>query len=162
MTRRLALHVLAAFAVSCGSPSPLEHTSPSASELARTVLRGLENRDREALDRVALNEREFRDHVWPQLPAARPERNLPFSYVWGDLRQKSAAALSKTLSEHGGRRYELIDVQFDGETDYATYLVHRDATFRVRDANGAEASLRLCGSMLERNGVWKVFSYVVD
>lgn len=118
--------------------------------------------DRAALERVTLSEQEFRDHVWPQLPAARPERNLPFSYVWGDLRQKSGASLSKMLAEHGGRRYQLLDIEFDGVTDYQSYRVHREATFRVRDAAGQEMTLRLCGSMLEQNGVWKVFSYVVD
>ncbi len=57
-----------------------------------------------ALRDLALNEIEFREQVWPELPAARPERNLPFSYVWGDLRQKSDANLERTLARHGGRR----------------------------------------------------------
>jgi hypothetical protein len=32
----------------------------------------------------------------------------------------------------------------------------------VRDASGAPEVLRLCGSMIEKDGVWKVFSYVTD
>jgi hypothetical protein len=148
--------------MSCGGPAPLTNTSADPSALARAVLSAIERDDRVALDQIALNEQEFRDHVWPELPASRPERNLPFSYVWGDLRQKSAASLSKTLSEHGGRRYELIAVDFDGETDYRTYRVHRDATFRIRQPGGEESSLRVCGSMIEMDGRWKVFSYVVD
>ena len=52
-------------------------------------------RDRARLDALALSEQEFRDHVWPDLPAARPERNLPFSYVWGDLHQKSNISLAR-------------------------------------------------------------------
>ena len=114
------------------------------------------------LEAIALNETEFRDHVWPQLPASRPERNLPFSYVWGDLRQKSALALDRVMSREGGKRYELIDVRFAGDSDYHTYRVHREATLRVRDAAGTELDLQVCGSMLEQDGVWKVFSYVVD
>jgi hypothetical protein len=162
MTQRLALTVLVALSVSCGAPPPLEHTLPSASSLAAAVLLAVEKRDRSALERMSLGEREFRDHVWPQLPAARPGRNLPFSYVWGDLRQKSDAALSKTLAEHGGRWYELLRVEFDGETDYSTYRVRRDATLHVRTSDGTDTTLRVCGSMIEKDGVWKVFSYVVD
>ena len=126
------------------------------------MLGAVERRDRAALEVLAVSEWEFRDHVWPQLPAARPERNLPFSYVWLDLKQKSATSLNRTLATHGGRRYTLVDVTFSGQTDYADYRVHREAVFVVRDATGAQMSLRVCGSMLEKDGGWKVFSYVVD
>jgi hypothetical protein len=113
------------------------------------------------LEALALNETEFRDHVWPQLPASRQERNLPFSYVWGELRQKSAQTLTGVLSREGGKRYELIGVRFADQSDYHTYRVHSEATLRVRDASGTELDLRVCGSMLEQDGAWKVFSYVI-
>ena len=153
---------MAIFFLACTSPPPLEQASVSSTELARGVLDALAQTDRAGLERLAVSEREFRDHVWPQLPAARPERNLPFSYVWGDLRQKSDASLSKALAEHGGRRYTLVGVDFAGDTDYTTYRVHRDATLRVRDAEGVETTIRVCGSMIEKNGAWKVFSYAID
>ncbi len=154
------------FAPACGSVSPLTppltHDYPSADSLARAVLGALASKDRASLDALALSEQEFRDLVWPDLPASRPERNLPFSYVWGDLRQKSQSGLSATLSAHGGKPYELVRVTFKGDTPYANYRVHRDATFRVTIASGEEVDLRVCGSMLEKDGAWKVFSYVVD
>jgi hypothetical protein len=150
------------FLSGCGSPPPLENTHTSPTALAEALLDAVAQRDRATLERVALTEREFRDHVWPQLPAARPERNLPFSYVWGDLRQKSTATLSRVLADHGGRRYQLLGVEFEGEADYRTYRVHRDARVRVRDAAGRDLTLRVCGSMLEQDGRWKVFSYVID
>ncbi|HXG89920.1 MAG TPA: hypothetical protein VNJ02_16455, partial [Vicinamibacterales bacterium] len=112
---------------------------------------------------LALDEAEFRDHIWPQLPAARPERNLPLSYVWGDLHQKSDNRLRLTLAEHRGKRYELQRVRFDGETTaYAGFNVHRQAVFVVHDSSGAEQDLRVAGSLVEMDGVWKVFSFVVD
>ncbi len=155
----VCLLVLAA-SLACGRVPPLAHTYPSPSLLASAVLDALSRRDRAALEALALNETEFRDHVWPQLPASRPERNLPFSYVWGDLRQKSSQALDSVIAREGGERYEPIDVRFAAESDYRTYRVHREATFRVRDATGTELDLRVCGSMLEQDGSWKVFSYV--
>jgi hypothetical protein len=129
--------------------------------LASALLDALARQDRAALLELALTETEFRDHVWPELPASRPERNLPFSYVWGDLRQKSAQSLGAVMSREGGKRYELIDIRFTAVTDYRTYRVHREATFRVRDSDGREDDLRVCGSMIEQDGAWKVFSYVV-
>lgn len=146
----------------CNSAPPLQNTRPSPDAVAAAVLDALARKDEAALEALALNDAEFRAHVWPELPASRPERNLPYSYVWGDLHQKSRAGLSQTLARHGGVRYELRGVTFGGETKYPSYVVHRGATMRVRDASGAEQDIRVSGSMIEKDGAWKVFSYVVD
>lgn len=164
MNRLRFLYVLALLygASACQSEPPLVNSHGSAAALAVAVLDAVANGDRPRLDGLALNEDEFRDHVWPDLPAARPERNLPFSYVWGDLHQKSQIALSSTLKRYTGQRFNLQRVTFADETPYLSFRVHRDATIHARDAAGAEVSLRLCGSMIDKSGAWKVFSYVVD
>lgn len=164
MNRRRFLATFGALcaAAACDRAAPLTNTHDSAESLAAAVLDGLAMGDRGRLEALALSEREFRDHVWPELPAARPERNLPFAFVWGDLRQKSQAELSSTLSAHTGRRYTLEKVTFADQTAYESYRVRRDATFHVRDAAGTGMALRVCGSMFEKDGEWKVFSYVVD
>lgn len=88
---------------------------------------------------------------------------MPLSYVWGDLKQKSDGGLTTILAEHGGRRFELTAVAFRGDmTDYAAFRVHREAVFTVKTGAGDPVTLRLCGSMIEKEGRWKVFSYVVD
>jgi hypothetical protein len=145
----------------CG-PSPLSGTYESPQALAVAVLEALVQRDRAQLERLALSEQEFHEHVWPSLPAARPERNLPASYVWADLNQKSQGALTQTLGAYGGRRYELVGVDFADRTDYGAYRVHRETSLRVRDADGTPMTIQVCGSMLEKDGAWKVFSYVID
>jgi hypothetical protein len=82
--------------------------------------------------------------------------------VWGDLHQKSEAALDRTFAEHAGRRYTLVSVRFAGEvTRYPSYTVHRETVLRVRDEGGAEADVRLFGSSVEKDEAWKVFSYVI-
>ena len=142
---------------------PLAHTYESPEQLARAVLEALEARDAAALRRLALTEQEFGDHVWPSLPAARPERNLPLSYVWGDLHQKSEAFLATTLTGLGGRRLTLRQVSFTGgTTDYGPFKVHRKSQLTVRDDDGTDRHLRVFGSVLEQGGRFKVFSYVVD
>ena len=160
--RLLAVTMGLSASLACSSPPPLADAFESPDAVARAVLEALQRSDRGRLDAIALNEQEFKDHVWPELPAARPERNLPFSYVWGDLRQKSTMALSNTIKAHGGQRYVLEQVTFDETTPYASYRVHRRSEFHVRDAAGRGGTLRVCGSMIEKDGVWKVFSYVVD
>lgn len=155
---------LSLFAACNGSSQPpLRDAQPTARALAQLVLDGIARRDPATLQALALDEAEFKVHVWPSLPAARPERNLPFSYVWGDLRQKSDAALSRTLANYGGRRFELVDVRFgEPPAQYAEFIVHGDTELVVKNDAGAQETIRVCGSLLEKDRVWKVFSYVVE
>lgn len=168
MTRSVVLGLLAVAAIlssACGRAraAPLEHTFSSPTELARGVLDAIARRDRSALEALAVSDREFRELVWPELPASRPERNLPLDYVWGDLQQKSVGHLRQTLAQHGGRRYALANLEFLGETtSYRTIEVFRKAQLRVRDDRGDEHVVRLFGSILRRGSGFKVFSYVVD
>jgi hypothetical protein len=158
--RTVAIFVLLAVG-GCG-PAPLEHAQSTPDALAREVLAAIALRDAARLRALAVDEREFERRVWPGLPAARRERNLPWSYVWMDLRQKSEATLTRTLNQHGGRHYDLQHVRFDGHsTDHGTFRIHRETVVTVRSASGEVSGLRLFGSMIEAGG-WKVFSYVVD
>lgn len=159
---RLLLFLSTTLAACGPRVTPLAHTAESPEALARAVLGAFAAGDRGALDGLALSESEFRDHVWPELPAARPERNLPFSYVWGDLRQKSEASLVATLDAFERRKAELVAVRFGEVTRSTSYTVHRDAVFVVRGPDGATEDLRVCGSFLEKDGRWKVFSYVAS
>ena len=52
---------------------------------------------------------------------------------------------------------------FRGETtQYETYRVHREAVLDLVDEEGNELTLPLFGSILERGGEFKLFSFVVD
>jgi hypothetical protein len=153
------LALLLVATLGCGA-APLARTHDSADSLVRDVLEAFASRDDARLRRLALTEEEFRRYVWPSLPAARPERNLPFSYVWGDLQQKSDSRLRAALAVHGGRPYQLGSITFSGgTTEYPGFRVHRDAVLKVRDRSGVEHEVRLFGSALEMGGAWKVFSF---
>jgi hypothetical protein len=152
----------AVLAVTACRPAPLAHAAASTELLTKAVVEALGGRDAERLRALALSEAEFRNIVWPDLPAARPERNLPVEYVWADLRAKSDAGLKRTLHQHGGAPLELVRVAFAGpHTRYRNYVVHRDAVVTLR-RGGVEEAVRLFGSVIERNGQFKVFSYVAE
>ena len=141
----------------------LSHTADSPAALAREVLGAFERRDAARLRALALSEREFRDQVWPGLPASRPGRNLPAEYVWRELRQKSEGSLARLLASLGGRRLELVDVSFEGPTTrHGAYSVRRGTVLTVRDESGETGTLRAFGSTIETGGRVKVFSFVVE
>ena len=156
--------VLTLAALPACRPAPLAHTYDSPEALAQAVVDAVARRDLPTLRALPLTEEEFRRHVWPDLPVSRPERNVPFDYVWQDLRTKSAAHLTVRLSsapDLAGSR--VARVLFDGDTTaYAGFRVRRKARVLVQDASGQERSLRLFGSILEKDGRYKLFSYVTD
>jgi hypothetical protein len=154
---------LVAVATARGSASPLETTFDSPSALAVAVLDAVQRGDREALGRFALSDQEFRRHVWPSLPAARPGRNLTVDYVWSDLAGKSRAYLAASLSRALPAGARVKGVGFDGQTTvYGTFAVHRRSRIVLVDRDGLVSTVRLFGSAIEMDGRYKVFSYVTD
>ncbi len=169
VTHRAGRHALAPLLLLLGlslacrpSPPSLSGASPSAQALAEALVTAYRTSDRAALGRMTMTEAEFRQWVWPHLPAARPERNLPFSYVWGDLHQKSEASLGQLFARYGGRDMAAEAVRFSTVSPYGQATVHREATVTVSSPSGSGEPLRLSGSFLEIHGQWKVFSFVVD
>jgi hypothetical protein len=161
--RLLLPSLLILLCAGCQQPPTLTSTFASPTEVAQAVVAGLTVSDANRLDSIAMTETEFRDVVWPELPASRPERNLPWDYVWQDLRGKSRRQLSGRLRAWDNQGFEVVRVDFAGQTtDYRTFRVHRDSVVTLRDKRGRQASRRLFGSMIEQRGRYKVFSYVVD
>jgi hypothetical protein len=145
------------------SPPPLSHTFESPDALAREVLARLARNDKAGLQALALTRDEFAAHVYPKLPASRPERNTSLSFVWGRLKQQSDLSLAANMARHGGRGYTLQEVTFEGETsDYGTFTVQRESVLVVRTTEGVVERIRIFGSMLVMDGRYKVFSYVTD
>ena len=154
--------LLAVAAAGCSAPR-FANLQPTPEALAREVLVAIAQRQPERLRALALNEDEFEHRVWRGLPAARPERNLPWSYVWMDLRQKSDATLDRTLRRYAGQQFTVASIRFEGgATDHGDFRVHRETVLEVRDSAGSSLDLRVLGSMIEADTGWKVFSYIVD
>jgi hypothetical protein len=143
---------------------PLSHTYDTPEALAKAFLDALQRQDVDALKQFGLSEDEFRHHVWPELPVAKLDKPLPFEYGWGDLHQKSMNSLSRTYAAYGGRKLTFIRLEFEDETtDYETFKVHRDARVVVVDEErNEEMRLDLFGSVMEKDGRFKLFSYVTD
>jgi hypothetical protein len=146
-----------------GCGRPLQDGLDSPQKLAAAVVDGFNRKDVGALERLAVSEDEFHYLVWPKQPAARPGRNIPWDYAWKDLASKSRLQLRGRVNEWPDRGFTLAAVSFDGETtDYETYRIRRKSVLTLRDRDGQEARERIFGSMIEQDGRYKVFSYIVD
>jgi len=86
---------------------------------------------------------------------------MPWKYFWRDHAARSGAYFASLVAGHGGRRYRLTNVTFDGETTYGDVTIHRAPALDV-ESSGGSRRLRLFGSMAERDGRWKLYSFIVD
>ena len=172
LLRPLGAGCLALILAGCGTPPqpafPSRPAPPawgasfdSADALAAAALERLAAGDRAGLAALALSERELRATVWPALPASRPDVGMPWAYFWRDHAARSGAHLAALVARHGGRRYRLAGVMFDGETAYGGVTIHRAPALDVVTPGGS-SRVRLFGSMAERNGRWKLYSFIVD
>lgn len=164
----LFLLLTSLFLAACTQPTApsktaLANTFETPEALAQVVLNKLAARDTNGLKALALSEQEFRDHVWPELPTSRPERNVPFEYAWGQLKQRSEGALEGTISRYAGKPLKFVRTRYTGETtQYQSFAVMRESEIVAADEGGREVVLTLFGSAMLKDGRYKVFSFVVD
>lgn len=143
--------------------APLSNTFADPEALAQAVLARLASRDIDGLRDLALSEQEFKDHVWPELDTSRPERNVPFEYAWGQLKQRSDGVLDSTVSRYAGKPLKFLRTRYRGETtQYKSFVVMRESEIVAADETGRELVLQLFGSAMVKDGRYKIFSYVVD
>lgn len=146
----------------CGRhASRFSTTFESPQDLASAVLEAAQAHDRQALERLALSESEFRDEVYPEMPAFG---RIPLDFVWKDLRQKSAIQIDRILALSGSWDFEVESVVFDGgATAYDTFVVHRKPRLRLRKRDGSgTVDAAVFGSVIQESGRYKLFSYVVN
>jgi hypothetical protein len=157
------LLLLTLVTIGCSQTPRLENTFESDEALARAVLEGVAKNDSEGLLRLAVTRDEYVRLVWPTLPVSRPEVGMPVDYVWQDTLTKSRGYLAQTLSQHGGKQYNLIRVESQGETtEHGTHTISRKTQLVVRDADQKEQTIRFFGSIIRQDGRSKVFSFIVD
>ncbi len=114
------------------------------------------------MKRLRVTKEEFCQYVWPDLPASRLP-NVTCDFAWQQATLTSLGGLSKTLPKHKGKRYKLVSLRFEKGTDsYPNYKVHKDTRLTVKDETGVEQEIKLFGSMLEMDGQFKLFSFVID
>ena len=141
----------------------IKDTFPSPEAVARRVIELLEAGDAEGLRAMAVSREEFHRVVYPELPASDPKRNTSADFLFGMTDRRSRRDLAFTLSRYAGQRIDLVAVDFLGATtEHRTFRVHRKAALTVRTPDGDRVVVRLFGSMIERDGRYKVFSFVTD
>ena len=142
----------------------LKHGARTPEELVSTVLRAFSTGDTVALTDVLIDEREWKEYLYPEFslhyPAAKDMRREVKEYLWQNHAMGSAKSLLKGLAKLGGRTLRLESISYDDTLQrFASYQIHQGTVAGVVDAKGERSEITSLGSIVEMDGVYKLLSY---
>jgi hypothetical protein len=146
------------------SPAPaavrLEGGAASLEELLRTVERALAESDTARLFDLMVSEREYREVVYPELPASQPPIGASFESIWVTHFPDAYRGLLHGLRDYGGRDVRILEVRFDlPDQDFGRFILHETSRVDIEVEGRREDDRRLFGSVIHAGDQWKVLSY---
>lgn len=141
----------------------LEGSASSLDDLLRTVERGLGAHDTTRLDHLMIDEREYRDILYPAFPASRPPINASFETLWVLQYPDSYRGLRKLLERYGGRDVRVTSIRFDApDQDFVNFVLHESSRVDAVVDGDTLRDIRLFGSVVRVGDQWKVLTYPDD
>ena len=138
----------------------------SIDALVSEFVAALNRRDRDALERLRVTEREYREWIVPgSVEPGQPPQILSEEasvYFWEVLNGKSTYFREALLGEYGGRDLEIEDFRFrKGTRRFANHLAHGRLALELEAEDGQKLAL-LTGSIAEVDGQFKFISFIRD
>ena len=128
----------------------------SPERLARAVVDALNKEDRVALHSLRVQKEE---HLRSILPAFQPI-GFPPEFAWNNLNKKCIIGVSKWVKRYGGESLSLAGILFEKpEETYKGLKLLRGTVLTVQTRKGEQVDLRILGSVVLRDGRYKLLSY---
>jgi hypothetical protein len=141
----------------------LEGAAESLDDLLHTVERGLAESDTARLYDLMINEREYRNILFPAFPVSRPPIDAPFETVWILQYSDSYRGLRRLLERYGGRDVRVTAIRFDEpDQDFVNFVLHETSRVDVTVDGEPSRNIRLFGSVVRVGDQWKVLTYPDD
>lgn len=140
---------------------PMADAAESLDALGNAIVDALNEGDREALAKLAVTEREYKDRFFPVTIHHKSGLGLGAELAWAELHGESKGDMNTALERYG--EGDLTFVRFDTK-DVAhrpKVNLHRRPKVVVTDASGREQTLVMLGSILEHTptGGFKVLAF---
>lgn len=142
------------------TPTTLAGGEASAERLAREFLRAVASNDTATIRRLVVNRAEFAWLYYPHTRFTKPPYELGAELLWIQINEASEKGIVRTLRRYGGSplRFEALSCPDSAGAEGPNRVtVGCQLSFAAGDS--AARSLRLFGSLLERDGRWKFISY---
>jgi hypothetical protein len=134
--------------------------SPSREQLVRRFMKALAANDSTDLRTMLLNAREFVDLVYPESPYTHPPYRQSPALVWNQIQNPSASGFTRLVRRLGSQPLHYLDHRCDAKPDRnARNLIWTNCFVRLTNPNGDTTSHRLFGSVIQRDGKFKIVSY---
>lgn len=134
----------------------LQHGAPSADALVRTYVSALGQRDTSAVLRLTLTRSEFAWLYFPTSRLASPAYALPPELAWFQVRGNSEHDLRKAMNLVAGTGARYLSHRCESVRREGGNRLHESCVVVMRDRSGATLERVLFGSMLERDGTFKL------
>ena len=138
----------------------LDGAAGSLDELLRTVERGLAASDTARLDDLMIDQREYREILFPAFPASHPPINADFETLWVLQYPDSYRGLRRLLERYGGKDIRVTAIRFDEpDQDFVNFVLHETSRLDVTVDGEPRSGVRLFGSVVRVGDQWKVLTY---
>lgn len=109
---------------------------------------------------MQLNAREFADLVYTESPYTHPPYRQSPALVWNQIQNPSASGLTRLLRRLGKQPLRYVDNRCDPKPDrQGRNLIWTNCLVRLVSPAGDTTSHRLFGSIIQRDGRFKIVSY---
>jgi hypothetical protein len=92
----------------CLGLSASAQTATTTEDLVKQVLAGLELNSHTALERLTINEAEYRKYIWPTISTNNP--GARFEKYFAMYQKASNDALAAAIKEHNGQKLQFVKV----------------------------------------------------
>jgi hypothetical protein len=143
-------------------PTDLELTdgAGSISELAKELLRALENGDSGLLNALRVSREEYQLLIWPEFPQSRPYLHIPPDEAWSFQYTKLREGMSGIYSRYGETPWNLVAATEGPVETFTNFTIHRGVEILAENNKSGERVIfdkKL--TVVERNGRFKILSF---
>ncbi len=137
----------------------LQGASQSRDALVKRFVQAVVAADSADLLAMALTAREFIDLVYPESPATHPPYQQDPALVWRTIQNPSVSGFKRLVRRAGGIRMTLADYACDPAAQQGKNRLWANCRLRLVGAAGDTTTHRFFGTILERNGRFKIISF---
>ena len=154
---------LAQFRAGLAAPVRLSGGAASRDALIRRFVRAVEHRDTTAIRAMVLDRSEFAYLYYPSSPYTRPPTVQEAPLAWFLLVQNSQKGVTRVFNRFGGRHVQYVGHRCDPEPSReGANLLWHGCVVDLRTSTDGVVTRTLFGSIIERDGHFKFFSYRND
>jgi hypothetical protein len=156
-----------AFLIAVGFSASLHTSMAQSTGTAEDVLRqaasALAANDQPALNKLSIDQSEFKKYVWPALAVQMSGSNTSTDKYYPTYQKVSQVGITESNTALAGKKWEVVKVNLGPpQRKSKGFQLFGAPSVTLRDESGQEKTMRLAGGLLERDGAYRVTSYYVS